>query len=322
VPPGVRLALAGADPQSAGLPGAEAAGAVPGGELHARARQLRDAGLEFLVLAGAEASAPVLDEFRLVHREPGVCDVLALAQRVEPRTGPAQDGLPYPPPEMVRLVAGMGSPYRFYQRFIAGGSRVADRIGALLAKAGAPLDSLGAVLDFGCGCGRVMRHWRKLRGPVLHGTDYNPYLIEWCRVNLPFADFEVNELEPGLAHPDAAFDLVYAYSVFTHLPAAMQRPWLEELARLTRPGGHVFVTLHGESRMDALDAERQARFRAGELVVVAADERDWGTNACNAYHPQAWVRGSFAAGLEMVAHVPADEHVSQDSYLLRRPAGP
>ena len=301
VPPGARVAVE-----------SDAAGA----------RALRDAGVEFLVLAGAEAPASALDEYRLVMREPGVCDVLALAERVEPRTDTAKDGLPYPPPEMIQLVAGIASPYRYYQRFIAGGARLAERIGALMDGAGAPLESLGAVLDFGCGCGRVMRHWRDLRGPAMVGTDYNPYLIEWCRAHLPFASFEVNELEPPLRHPDGAFDLVYSYSVFTHLPEELQRPWIEELFRVTRPAGHVFVTLHGESRLAALNEEEQGRFAAGELVVVASGDSDWGTNSCNAYHPDAWVRDTLAAGLEVVAHLPADDQVSQDSYLLQRPARP
>ena len=178
------------------------------------------------------------------------------------------------------------------------------------------------MLDFGCGCGRVMRHWRDLRGPALHGTDYNPYLVEWCRAHLSFASFGVNALEPPLAYRDAEFDLVYAYSVFTHLPAAMQLPWMDELVRVTRVGGHVFLTLHGESRVVGLGPDERDRFASGELVVVAADERDWGTNACNAYHPPGWVRDTLAAGLDLVAHVPADDSVPQDSYLVRRPAPP
>ena len=288
----------------------------------AGARTLRDAGVEFLVLEGAEAPASVLEEFRLVAREPGVCDVLVLAEGVEPRAGTAKDGLPYPPPEMIRLVAGITSPHRYYQRFIAGGARVAERIGALAAGAGAPLESLDSVLDFGCGCGRVMRHWRDLHGPAMVGTDYNPYLVEWCRAHLPFASFDVNGMEPRLPHADGAFDLVYSYSVFTHLPEVMQRPWIEELFRVTRPAGHVFVTLHGESRVRTLAAEEQRRFAAGELVVVTPDDRDWGTNSCNAYHPDSWVRDTLAAGLEVVAHVRADDQVPQDSYLLQRPARP
>jgi SAM-dependent methyltransferase len=315
-----RVALIGVDPGAAGLPGAEPAAGTSGRALEA-AHRLRDEGVEYLVLAGAEAPAALLDEFRLVRREPGVCDVIALAERVRIRPQ-ASDGLPYPPPEMMRVVAGLNSPHRFYRRFFTSGAAVAERIAAMSHAAGASLESREAVLDFGCGCGRVMRHWRDLRGPALHGTDYNRYLVEWCRAHLPFASFEVNGLEPRLEYPDEAFDLVYSYSVFTHLPEAMQLPWMEELARVTRPCGHIFVTLHGESRIRPLDEDQRRRFVAGDLVVVSGDERDWGTNACGAYHPDAWVRDTLAGELDVMAHVPADELVPQDSYLMRRPARP
>ena len=147
VPPGSRVAYARASTDAAG------------------ARELHDQGVEFLVVQGEEVHDSLLEEFRLVRREPGVCDVVALAERVAPHNGTARDGLPYPPPEMIRLVAGIRSPHRYHQRFIGGGIRVAERIHALMAEAGAPLESLGSVLDFGCGCGRVMRRWRDLDGP-------------------------------------------------------------------------------------------------------------------------------------------------------------
>ena len=42
------------------------------------------------------------------------------------------------------------------------------------------LPEVGAVLDFGCGYGGIIRHWADL--PVeIHGCDYNPVLIDWCR---------------------------------------------------------------------------------------------------------------------------------------------
>ena len=61
-------------------------------------------------------------EYAIVPHEPGVCAIFALDSVAEPRAGVADDGLPLPPPEMVRLVAGISTPYRFYQRFIKGGA--------------------------------------------------------------------------------------------------------------------------------------------------------------------------------------------------------
>jgi SAM-dependent methyltransferase len=274
----------------------------------------------YAVALDASSSAALAPGHRLVVREPGVCDVFALRSKVPPRDTPARDGLPFPPPEMIQLVAGLERDYRFYQRFIAGGQQTAERLRGMLAQAGAALERLQAVLDFGCGCGRVMRHWKDLHGPRLHGTDYNPYLVEWCRANLPFADFSVNGLEPGLDLPDHAFDLVYCYSVFTHLPESLQAGWLAELVRVTAPGGRLWLTFHGEHAAADLAEPERARFAAGELVVVmmrGAD--DLGTNACAAYHPRDYVRDTLAASLEVVGFLPGDRDFIQDAYVLRKP---
>jgi ubiquinone/menaquinone biosynthesis C-methylase UbiE len=274
----------------------------------------------YAVAVDSSSAAALGRDYRLVVREPGVCEVFALRSKVAARETPARDGLPFPPPEMVQLVAGIERDYRFYQRFISGGQQTAERLRGMLAQAGPALERMEAVLDFGCGCGRVMRHWKDLHGPRLHGTDYNPYLVEWCRQNLPFAEFSVNGLDPGLDLPAEAFDLVYCYSVFTHLPEPLQAAWLAELVRVTAPGGHLWLTFHGEHAAGDLGEAEQSRFAAGELVVVMMrGDDDLGTNACAAYHPRGYVRDTLAASLQVVAFLPGDRDFIQDAYVLRKP---
>ena len=159
----------------------------------------------------------------------------------------------------------------------------------MLAKNGVEMRDFEALLDFGCGCGRVIRQWRSLAGTDLHGTDYNPYLIEWCRRHLPFASFTTNDLSPSLSYEDETFDFVYAISIFTHLDEPLQVPWMSELRRVTKPGGFLLVTLNGASKLerlgeDQLGAEQRQRFAAGELVVLRAHLP--GTTACAAFHPE------------------------------------
>ena len=283
--------------------------------------RMRDQGVEYAVIPAPQDTVRP-NAFRVVVHEPGVCAILALDTLAEPREGPASDGLPFPPPEMVRLAAGISTGHRFYQRFIQGGAQVADRFRDLLARNGLDIERCGSLLDFGCGCGRVMRRWQGLTDTRLHGSDYNPRMIEWCRGNLPFAEFSVNALEPGLDHPDGAFELVYSYSVFTHLPEDLQRPWLDELVRVTAPGGHLLLTFHGEHAAQTdLGEEERAPFGDGDLVVVARDAGDYGTNACAVYHPAVWIRGEFTAGLEVLDHWPGDSSFKQDAFLIKKPAG-
>jgi SAM-dependent methyltransferase len=267
-----------------------------------------------------DASARLRESFRLVVSEPGAGDLYALREQPPPNAGFASDGLPFPPPEMIRLVAGLHNPHRFYQRFIQGGAQVAQRFKELLERNRLQPQELGSALDFGCGCGRVIRHWGAPEGLRLHGSDYNPYLVEWCAANLPFAKFTVNDLEPGLDYPDEHFGLVYSYSVFTHLPEELAERWLAELVRVTAPGGHLILTFNGQVGLDQLDAAQRAKFAAGELVVVTHGEDAFGSNACAAYHPKEYVRDRLAASLDVIDHLPGDDHVRLDCFLLRKPA--
>jgi SAM-dependent methyltransferase len=227
----------------------------------------------------------------------------------------APDGLPLPPTRLVVLVAGTPEP----EWFLESGALAARSIRDALGNAGVELERLGAILDFGCGCGRVLRHWASLDGPEIWGTDYNERLVAWCRDNLPFARVSRNELEPPLPLEAERFDLVYGLSVFTHLPERLQHAWMAELRRVVKPGGHVLLTAHGRHYLDRLHEEERQRFLAGELVVRW--ERVAGTNLCAAYHPQSWVAERLAGDFELVEFVPegARGNPHQDLYLLRKP---
>jgi SAM-dependent methyltransferase len=223
------------------------------------------------------------------------------------------DGLPIPSPNLIHLVAGTPESAWFLQ----GGRLAAESIRQALAGNGVELDSLRSILDFGCGCGRVVRNWVNLPAEV-HGSDMNGRLIRWCRGNLPFATFATNRSHPPLPYGEGQFDLVYALSVFTHLPEHMQRPWMDELHRVTKPGGYVLLSLHGERYLPDLTPDERRRFEAGELVVRGGDAP--GRNECGAYHPAAYVQRVLAAGFRLIDHVPegAKGNPHQDLVVLRK----
>ena len=181
------------------------------------------------------------------------------------------------------------------------------------------LEEFEAVLDFGCGCGRVTRHLATLPGQV-HGSDMDADGVAWCRANLTFGRFERNGLAPPLALPAESVDFAYALSVLTHLPVDLQESWMHELTRVLRPGGLLVVTTHGERYLSRLSASEQERFLAGEVVVRF--EQVAGTNLCTAFHPQADVTGRLARGLELLDAIPdgAAGNPHQDLFLLRKPA--
>jgi SAM-dependent methyltransferase len=77
-------------------------------------------------------------------------------------------------------------------------------------------------------------------------VDIDPDAIRWTQAHIPWARTSVNRELPPLASEDAAFDLIYCHSVFTHLDRGYQDAWLAELRRVLRPGGTAVLSVSGE----------------------------------------------------------------------------
>jgi SAM-dependent methyltransferase len=235
-------------------------------------------------------------------------------------------GVPLPPAELRRLVTASGDP----DWWVLSGCQDAQLIGELVERNGAPMADMAAILDFGCGSGRVTRWWVDLRGPRVFGCDYDGRLAVWCQRNLPFATVKINPSAPPLPFGDATFDLVYAISLFTHLAEDAQERWMRDVTRVLRPGGLLLFTAHGERFLRHLDDAQRAAFRGGAHLVLAPELS--GMEGCAAFHPPADVRDRLLphAGLELVDAVlePRNEELLgspmalQDNYLVRKPGMP
>jgi SAM-dependent methyltransferase len=115
------------------------------------------------------------------------------------------------------------------------------------------------VLELGCASGRVLRHFRhQWDGLDVWGCDINSAHVEWIGEHLP-GDVCVfqNTVLPSLPLGDASCDLVCAFSVFTHIDE-FERSWIAELARVLKPGGVAYLTVHTEHTWSIVD-------RAGPL---------------------------------------------------------
>jgi SAM-dependent methyltransferase len=150
------------------------------------------------------------------------------------------------PPRSLRARAGEPK----ISRFVRVGQRTAASLDEALGVLGHTLEEMDAVLDFGCGCGRTLRHLYARAGSTLSGSDVDAEAVEWCRNTYPAARFEVNRSRPPLPFSDGSFDLVYSISIFTHLPEARQQEWLRELRRVLRPGGIALVSIQGQQALE------------------------------------------------------------------------
>lgn len=247
--------------------------------------------------------------FLLARLQPGV-----LWRNLRCRVLGSPDGLPLPSTAARVLVAGSADP----DWFVRGGALAAESIRRAVARQHRDLRAAKRILDFGCGCGRVLRQWTDLQGVQVFGTDYQHRLVAEAHRLLPFAHVSVNGLQPPLPFLDESFDLVYSLSVFTHLDEEQQIAWRDEIRRVLRPGGLWVLTTQGDSYVEKLNRDERDRFADGQVVCQRRAYR--GLNLCQAFHPETYVRGPFSDGLTVVdfEREGARGNPRQDLYVLRR----
>lgn len=175
----------------------------------------------------------------------------------------------------------------------------------------------------GCGCGRILR-WLQALHPEwqYRGTDIDGEAIAWCRENLSgIGTYRRNEAMPPLPFPDGCFDFVYSISIFSHLPEDMEFRWLEELNRVTKPGGFLLLTVHGESLFPTDSTERLRRFReAGFCYWVGSGTPGLPSFYQTSFHTDAFLRRRWAEILEIVDIRPQGIANHQDAVVCRRRA--
>jgi len=232
-----------------------------------------------------------------------------------PKTQKGPDGLPMPSPKLILLVSGHSNAERFWTE----GRRAFQSICYILSRNGLDIQNFQSILDFGCGCGRVIRHFYPWYNGDLYGTDYNIALIQWCQRNLPFAQFAINNLEPPLPFLENKFDLVYALSVFTHLSEPLQSLWMREMFRVLMPGGYLILTTHGAGYLDIMTPHERNMFQEGRLVVRY--EEYSGMNLCASFHPFKYVKEVLCHEFVLIDFLPegAWGNGRQDIYLLKKP---
>lgn len=162
------------------------------------------------------------------------------------------------------------------------------RIKQYAKEGGHPLTPQSTVLDFGCGWGRVSRFFlRDLKPENIYGVDVLKSAIDLVRQsNIP-GRYSVIPTQPPLDFPDGSFDVIYAFSVFSHLPEKLANHWVTEFARLLRPNGLMVVTTQGRGFLEFC-----AQFRGRENTFL------WHQLLANSFvdterHLAAYDRGEF-----------------------------
>lgn len=237
-----------------------------------------------------------------------------------------------PPEDLRARVSGSRDPAWFDQS----GSLTVGEWQRILASQGKELADFGTIVDFGCGCGRALRHLRQLVSSEqrLIGLDPDHEAIAWLAENLPgVVVHPLSDLPPAGMIESSSVDLVLSHSVFTHLPEDVQFAWLNELARILKPGGLLIASIHGSKvvadyaksllTMDLNDESAHVRSEMeskGFFHVVGKNEFEaalpmyYGA----AFHDISYICEHWTPDLEIKAWFPVFALKHQDVLVLSR----
>jgi SAM-dependent methyltransferase len=102
------------------------------------------------------------------------------------------------------------------------------------------------VLDFGCGCGRLLGRFSG-ESVALTGVDIHEPSVAWVNAHLgPAVSARVIGEAPPLPFAAGSFDVVIAASVITHL-TDWWAEWMVELHRVLKPDGVLIASFFSEA---------------------------------------------------------------------------
>jgi 2-polyprenyl-3-methyl-5-hydroxy-6-metoxy-1,4-benzoquinol methylase len=111
-----------------------------------------------------------------------------------------------------------------------------------------------SVMDFGGGWGRIARLFlRETTADRICVVDTMKQSIDLLRATGNRSRVIHNQPRPPIIGLTEEFDIIYAYSVFSHLSEEYFAAWIGYLLTLVRPGGYLAFTTRGDSFINHLD---------------------------------------------------------------------
>ena len=133
-----------------------------------------------------------------------------------------------------------------------------QRVKTMCRSWGTPISEETRILDFGCGWGRISRFFFKdVAKENFFGVDVDPEMISFCASAMNYGTYATVQPEPPMAFESSSLDVIFAYSVFSHLAEPVALKWIEEFARVLRPNGILLATTEGSAFLDFCQSLQQ-----------------------------------------------------------------
>ena len=123
------------------------------------------------------------------------------------------------------------------------------------------------ILDAGAGTGLVGVELRRLGYTDICAMDLSEGMLDEARAKGCYNDFRQMALGGTLDFASDAYDAVISVGVFT--PGHAPPNSFDELARITRPGGHIVFSLRPDTRLEMGFKEQMERMEAAGVWTLA-----------------------------------------------------
>jgi len=227
----------------------------------------------------------------------------------------------HPRDEMWRIakiqLPEVGKAFHYY---FATGGLLATRTRDYLLQRGADPSQL-SLLDFACGYGRITRYLALVFREVVC-SDVEPEMIEFAKERFGVHGFP-SAIEAGaVAFPERRFDVVFSFSLFTHLHPEIWSTWFWTLFERVAPEGHFILSTRSpefaRKKGETFDEGELVQFREKNETLDRLDARIYGQTTASKAFVEGVIRERVGE-IEYLDHFPSGTFdLHQDMHVFRK----
>jgi SAM-dependent methyltransferase len=250
-------------------------------------------------------------------------DVAAYVRSLEDARAPLWTGI-HPSDEMYRYELSL--PYRTRETaaigYFATGHQILQAVEEVVAWRFGGFDAVRSFLDFASGYGRFTRFLvRGLAPERVSIAEIDPNAVRFQEDTFGVRGI-VSGADPARVRLDPGFDVIFAASFFSHLPAPSFEVWLKRLRSALSRGGALIFSVHGMHLLPEAEADPISGIVFRPVSETSRlDVSEYGTS---------WVTPEFVRGVagrvgdegDRLLAFPSGLGGFQDLYVLLRPPVP